>query len=145
MTFVRIWRVKIVFVHIVVELVDFLYNWHGKNDFLLLGQHGNSQGPKSVQLTLKDPTDLRSGSRSLPIEHTLNETGFYTRHRSRFVSFPDTKDLATHMQTLNNSTGVWTATPAQVAHGLNLSLSRDRRLSRECEPPQYFSQMDRHS
>ena len=35
---------------------------------------------KSVQLTLQDPTDLRSGSRSrsLPIEHALKPPGSYS-------------------------------------------------------------------
>ena len=29
-----------------IELADFLYNWRGEYDFLLLRQHGNSQGQK---------------------------------------------------------------------------------------------------
>ena len=29
-----------------IELADFLYNWRGEYDFLLLRQHGNSQGSK---------------------------------------------------------------------------------------------------
>ena len=62
MTFVRIWQVKIVFVHIVVRpraghvdgdkaisLLTFCTTGAVlKYDFLLLRQHGNSQGPKKV-------------------------------------------------------------------------------------------------
>ena len=61
-----------------IELVDFLYNWHGEYDFYYFVNMATVKAQKlakSVQLTLKDPTDLRSGSRSrsrsLPIEHAL--------------------------------------------------------------------------